>query len=173
MISSTAIRREFVPHAISKPMAFRNISILLATLLLAGVTGFAQSGDRRLGDQEFKQLNFARAIVAYEKAPDKNLRAYRNLAECYLLAGKLENARRCLEKVCESSQRTSADLWEYAQIQMRMQEYDDAKFTLQAFVNRAPRDSRAKAYKNAGDFPEILTESRGNYDIRYLPFNKP
>lgn len=152
-------------------MVCRNISILLVILLLAGAKGFTQSGDRRLGDQEFKQLNFARAIVAYEKAPDKNLRAYRNLAECYLLAGKLEHARHCLEKVCESSQRTAEDLWDYAQVQMRLQEYDDAIYTLQSFVNRAPRDSRAKAYKNAGDFPEILTETKGNYSIGYLPFN--
>jgi tetratricopeptide (TPR) repeat protein len=152
-------------------MAIRIIVIHLVSLLFAGGIVWGQSGDRRLGDQEFKQLNYARAIVAYEKAPDKNLRAYRNLAECYLLAGKLENARYCLEKVCESSQRTASDLWDFAQIQMRLQEYEDARNTLQAFVNRAPRDSRAKAYKNAGDFPETLTESRGNYAIRYLPFN--
>ncbi|MFM2376050.1 MAG: hypothetical protein RLZZ165_1147, partial [Bacteroidota bacterium] len=144
------------------------ISTLLAMLPLIGA---GQSPSRQLGDAEFKRLNYHRAILAYEAASDKNLRAYRNLAQCYLVMGYWEEARRCMAMVCESDEPRVEDLWGYAQVLMRVGHYSDAEKVLDEMYARAPRDMRALAYHNAGELRTELRRVRPGVRIAYQDFN--
>lgn len=135
------------------------------------MTTNGQSGNLRLGDEEFQQMNYTRAILAYEAASDKNLRAYRNLAHSYKHIGKFSHAESCLAIVYASGQRKPEDLWNYSQVLLRQGKYQKARRVLNEFYTISPRDSRAKAYKNAGDFPNLLKKNSSNFTIKYLPFN--
>jgi tetratricopeptide (TPR) repeat protein len=125
------------------------------------------------GHEEYKKLNYQRAILAYEAASDKNLKAYRNLAQCYMTIGKWEHARNCLEKVCNSDQPSANDLWNYGQVLMRMEDYAEAAQVMKTFYARAPRDSRAKAYRNAGDYRKQLSRRSNLVEVKYQSFNSP
>lgn len=131
----------------------------------------AQSSLLRLGDREFEQLNYVRAMTAYEAASNKSLRAYRNLANCYLALGKFEQAEACLKRVCGSSKRHPEDLWNYAKVLMRLGKYQAAKQVYNDFYRAAPRDLRAKTFKSAGDIEADLGTKAQNYLIKYMRFN--
>lgn len=144
------------------------ILILLSFLPLAPR---CQSGYLLLGHQEFKKLNYTRAIIAYETASDKNLRAYRNLAKCYMAIGDWDHARHCLELVCDNDQSRIEDVWGLAQTHLRNGEMEAANIVLETLYRRAPRDARARAYHNAGDYTSYFSRNKEKVAIKYQPFN--
>jgi|GEM_PF-4009136 len=151
-------------------MIKHNIALLVA-ILWCGHHLHAQSPYVQLGDQEFNQLNYVKAIAAYEASGDKNMRAWRNLAVSYTHLGRYEQVQEYLEEVCKNRKRVAEDLWNYGQVLLRCENYALAKEVFQQFYKEAPRDSRAKAYRNAGDFVFLLSQLENNYTIERLPFN--
>ncbi len=130
-----------------------------------------QSANLLLGHAEYKQLNYTQAILAYEAASDKNLKAYRNLAQCYIAIGHWAHARVCLEKVLDSDLPTPSDIWGLAQLCMRLEDYEAADQALAKLFHAAPRDSRARAYRNAGDYRSLLRKRSNQAEVKFMSFN--
>lgn len=149
----------------------KKTSSIIALLTCCFLLVRGQSPNLLLGHAEFKQLNYAKAILAYEAASDKNLKAYRNLAQCYIAIGKWAYARDCMEKVVDSDQPTANDIWGLAQLCMRLEDYPAADQVMASLYAKAPRDTRARTYRNAGDYRALMRRRSGQVEVAYQNFN--
>jgi uncharacterized repeat protein (TIGR01451 family) len=125
---------------------------LIFFMLLVTSLSYGQSRHERLGNREFDVYNYPGAIERFEQIGDQSVDVQRKLAYSHRFLGNLNKARDYYALVAASEERTASDLWEYAQVLMALEQYEQAQQQLAVFYELAPGDSRTQRFRQAGDF---------------------
>jgi outer membrane protein OmpA-like peptidoglycan-associated protein len=135
----------------------------------------AQNGDTKKADKHFDRLEFLDAIEDYEKLVSKgkaDAYVFRQLAIASYNISKTEESALYYRQYLKMSEDASAeDYFKYAQILMSNKEYEDAKEAYAEFAQKAPNDTRAKAFLKNPDFISDLMSMSPNYDLEIMELN--
>jgi len=153
----------------------KNIIQSILILVITFQTVNAQNSDTKRADKHFERLEFVDAIEDYEKLISKgkaDAYVFRQLAIAnYNILNSDEAAVYYKQYLKMDENASKEDYFNYAQILMSNKEYDKAKEAYQNFANKAPNDSRAKAFMNNPDFANDLLSMTPNYEINAMELN--
>jgi len=149
----------------------QTIFILMLTLQLVS----AQNSDTKKADKHFNRLEFVDAIKDYEKLISKgkaNAYVYKQLAIANdNISNTRESARYYKQYLKNTEDANAEDYFKYAQLLLSNEKYDEAKQAFNEFADKAPNDSRAKAYKANRDFVSDLRDMQPNYEAQPMELN--
>lgn len=153
----------------------KNIIQTLFILMLSFQLMDAQNDDTRKADKHFNRLEFVDAIKDYEKLISKgkaDAYVYKQLAVANYNISNASEAARYFKQYFKNTETADAeDYFEYAQILMSTKDYDEAKAAYQSFADKAPNDSRAKAFMANPNFRDELQNMEPNYDAQLMKLN--
>jgi outer membrane protein OmpA-like peptidoglycan-associated protein/tetratricopeptide (TPR) repeat protein len=136
---------------------------------------WSQNSDTRKADQHFERFAYADAIKAYEKLIQKgksNSYVYKQLAKAYYKTSDHENAEQFYKRYLRNTRNAEAEVYyEYAQTLLVNGREEDFKKNMMEFVRKAPRDSRAKAFKENTDYLTDLNSMRPRFELNKLNLN--
>jgi hypothetical protein len=152
------------------------ISMLTAAVVFSVMTASAQKSQIQKADELFNNLEYAKAIIAYEdilkKYPD--LTAVKvKLAECYRLTSRTEKAEYWLSQVVKSHDATSAHKLLYAQALMSNGKYKEARSWVVDYQDKNPDDKRSAFLLKSIDNYDSYFKDTGSYFIWKLIINSP
>ncbi len=147
--------------------------IILISFLFLGGTVF---GQLKQADQDFANLKYADAVEAYEFAlkrnPKKQDYIHQRLADSYRLLSDYKNAEKWYAKVVANPNTDPVNFFYYGKMLESNNQHEAAVAWFDKFVEKSPRDSRAKAYKDysAAKVKELLTDKE-RYRINRVSIN--
>lgn len=150
--------------------------MLTAAVVFSVMTASAQKSQIQKADELFNNLEYAKAIIAYEdilkKYPD--LTAVKvKLAECYRLTSRTEKAEYWLSQVVKSHDATSAHKLLYAQALMSNGKYKEARSWVVDYQDKNPDDKRSAFLLKSIDNYDSYFKDTGSYFIWKLIINSP
>jgi outer membrane protein OmpA-like peptidoglycan-associated protein/tetratricopeptide (TPR) repeat protein len=134
----------------------------------------AQNKATEKADEYFNNLDFPRAINAYEKVVKKdssNGYAIHQVGEAYRLIGENQKANPWYGLALELNPQSKEDLYYYARTLLTVGQYGKALETYKKYNSLYPGDSRASIYVETPDFYSNLNENSSLYEIVTVPFN--
>lgn len=147
--------------------------IFILAISIQSING--QNKDTKKADKHFDRLEFVDAIADYEKLISKgkaDAYVFRQLALAnYNISNTDEAAVYYKQYLKMADDASKEDYFNYAQILMSNEEFDAAKEAYQEFANKAPNDSRAKAFLKNPDFANTLRDAAPNYQIEAMELN--
>jgi len=153
----------------------KNIIQTLFILMLTLQIVSAQNDDTKKADKHFNRLEFVDAIKDYEKLISKgkaNAYVYKQLAiSNYNISNTRESAKYYKEYFESAEDAQAEDYFNYAQILMSNKDYEKAKEAYQDFADKAPNDSRAKAFLDNKNFVQDLKNMAPNYEASSMNIN--
>ncbi|MBK7937028.1 MAG: OmpA family protein [Lewinellaceae bacterium] len=155
-------------------MALKNISGIIAFLLLSGNALVAQSGTLKRADDAMRDLDYITAISLYQQVLQKedNAEAKVNVAECYRKINDTENAEYWYAQVVQLPNARSIHRLYYGMMLQANGKCDLAKAWLKQYIKEAPNDARGQYLAQACDLEEeLMTKNRGFYVVSHMPFN--
>ena len=154
----------------------RNLRGLLASLLLLlGMVTVMQAQQWRLkkADEYFNRFDYVKAIASYEMLSDKDKDAhvYRNLAEAYYVMGDVAKATAAYEKLIETGQYDTNDIYQYAYLLRRNGDYEQANRWMEKYAKQRPGDSRAVRFMANPDYYKDLQSMNTNVKLINVSVN--
>jgi len=151
----------------------KQLSIICAALIISSSL-WAQNNHTERADEYFNNLDFIRAISAYQKVVKKdstNSYAMHQIGEAYRLIGENQKANPWYGLALRLNPESKNDLYYYARTLLTVGQYDKALETYQKYDRLFPNDQRASIYVEHPDFYQELTREKDKYEILSLPFN--
>lgn len=145
--------------------------ILLAVLLLAFQSGFAQKRYIKKGDKQYFGYNYAKAVKFYEAVDNKDIDLERILADCYQKLEIYNNARVLYERILNRPERNFDDVWNYFLVLQKLEEYELANQQLRLLTDLKPSDSRVLAYVADTAYFTKLKGAEPLFEIKNLKLN--
>jgi outer membrane protein OmpA-like peptidoglycan-associated protein len=153
-------------------MKMKTQKICIVLLLLAiTLPAAAQNRKIKSGNKNYYRFNYSRAIRYYEPVKARTIDLQRNLADSYVMTGKLDKALEVYEQIASDPARTFEDMWKYFQVLQRTGEYGKAMNLLPALAQLNPDDSRVKAHMEAGEYYRALQSAKPEFEVRNLKMN--
>lgn len=144
----------------------------LLLLMLAMVSqADAQMRAVRLGQAAFKQYDFEGTIEYLERVKKPSSETIRMLGQSHAFLGNLNEASSYYSTLADSKDVIASDFFEYSQVLMALEKYEEAIVQLNKFHEIAPDDSRAIRYKQAGDFVGEITSQESDIEVKHLKIN--
>jgi len=142
----------------------KRFTLLLFACLLSTIA-FSQKLSVYLGDKQYEQFNYVKAIEYYEHSLEKdstNVDVYRKLGQAYYKMNKYESSTNYFELLMKHPDRKDEDLVLYGEIAKEMGEYDRSEALLKEYRSRHLYDAKVislvrdlNAIKNA-DLPFLI-----------------
>lgn len=136
--------------------------------LLVALSGYAQNKHTAKADKYFDSYQYALAIKEYEgliKSKKADSYVYNQLANSYFLIGNSDKAAQYYNRATESEQEAET-YFRYAQV-LRMQgKYQEAEKQMQTFVEKAPNDNRAIAFRSNPNYMRALQSKDKLFNIK-------
>lgn len=148
--------------------------IRLATLCAATICGahaYGQSALEKKANREYENFDYYRAIDYYSAIDNRSIPVERNLAKSYVYVGENQKAEQSYAKIAQSNETIAEDVWEYGQILMKNEKYDEAWKQFQRYQTLNPGDKRAEAYASMPDMLEKSKAETSNFTMKNLAFN--
>ncbi len=134
---------------------------------------WAQDKTTQKADKLFQRLEYVKAAKAYEKlAEGKNASpyVYKQLADSYYYTFKTEEAAQWYKKALETPQEPETH-FRYAQVLRAQNKQAEADKQMQLFAQKAPNDSRAKAFKLNPNFMASLLNKKEAFVVKPSTLN--
>lgn len=153
----------------------KNIIQTIFILTIAFQFAYAQNDDTKKADKHFNRLEYIDAIKDYEKLVSKgkaDAYVYRQLAISSYNVSNTDKASDYYSQYLDMTEDALADdYFRYAQLLMAKEDFKAAKEAFQEFAQKAPNDSRAKAFKANPNFMNDLQNMEANYKAKALELN--
>ncbi len=149
-------------------------SLICFLICLLSVHLFAQKALIRKGDEQFKQMAYAKAIPYYTKALKKDStmqEATFRLADCYRLTNNRIMAEHWLEKSVQFPGALPIYKFYYGQALMNDGKYAKARKWMEDFVVDNSSDGRGQAFTHAIDTYENFFADSTNFLVTKLDIN--
>lgn len=150
------------------------IALFLMFLLFFDFQAEAQNRQNRLGDRNFEQFQFSRALNNYNRALKRdpgNAHATKRIADIHRLTNNYEEAVKWYAKAVELEDVEPEYIFHYAQALRTQERYEEAKKYYGKYVELNPFDRRARIlYGGMDKVLEIAADSM-NYKIIEIPIN--
>ena len=151
----------------------KNVTLITLSLFIT-LSISAQNKWVEKGDEFFNDLDFIRAIPAYQKAVKKdstNSYAMHQIGHAYRLIGENQKANPWYALALSVKPDSKENLYYYARTLLTVGEYDKALETYQKYNRLYPGDNRAKIYVDNPNFYHELVADSALYEVSGLPFN--
>lgn len=136
---------------------------------------WSQTKSTQKADQLFERYDYVDAIKAYQKLAKKgkaNAYVYNQLAEANFKVSDFENAERYYKRFLRNERNASAeDYYNYAQVLLLNKKYADYKKAMLDFAEKAPNDSRAKAFLENSSYLEDLQAMPPRFELTAVSLN--
>ncbi len=153
-----------------------NFILLTVAFLLSGNEAFAQKTLIQKADELFNNLEYSKAILAYEdilkKHPDLTSVKVK-LAECYRLTSRTEKTEYWLAQVVKSHDATDAHKLLYAQALMSNGKHKEARSWVVDYQDKNPNDKRSAYILKSIDNLQTYFKDTGSYFVWKLIINSP
>lgn len=147
--------------------------LLLIAIVFASQLSFAQMSK---ADRLFANFSYPQAITAYQEELQTSAKSegyiYQRIAESYRLMGDYGNALEWYAKVVNLKGVDAINHFWYAKMLESNGNHDSAKVWFDKYVEKLPKDSRAKQHKGYSKekITDLLTD-KGIYEISGVSFN--
>ncbi|HEY0262118.1 MAG TPA: hypothetical protein VGB95_03770, partial [Chitinophagales bacterium] len=146
----------------------------ISTLLLLTIAFFTLSSAKHScatnsGNRNFKQFNFTKAILYYEKALKHNkdsVYLLQQIADSYRLLNKPSKAEPYYQRLVVSGKATALDKLYYAETLRSVQKYTEAKVYYAQYLTVFPNDSSVKERLRGTDEVVLLSKDNGLYQLK-------
>ncbi len=144
------------------------------TILLAFGMLFAANAEKpivKVGDWYYKQFDYRKAILFYEKAlkkDEKNVYVLQKIADSYRLINDWVKAEPYYASLAQMENANSVNKLYYAEALRANQKYPEAKVYYKLYQDIAPTDASVKERLLGLDKVEELSKDRGFYDVKNL-----
>lgn len=136
---------------------------------------WSQNSDTKKADKHFDRFEYVDAIKAYEKLIQKGKAdsyVYKQLATANFKTSNYEKAQQFYKRYLRNTRNAEAIVYyNYAQTLLINQKEEDYKKAMLDFVEKAPQDSRAKAFMDNPDYVEDLKSMRPRFELNKLTIN--
>ena len=143
---------------------------MVASFLLAGMVA-AEKPIVKVGDWYFKQFDYRKAILFYERALKKdqaNNYVKQKMADSYRLINDEVNAEIYYADLAKADNANVINKLYYAEALRANQKYADAKVYYKQYLDLVPSDNSVKERLAGIDKVEELSKDRGFYDVKNL-----
>ncbi|MFN8322569.1 MAG: carboxypeptidase regulatory-like domain-containing protein [Chitinophagales bacterium] len=144
------------------------LTLFAACLLFAG-TALAEKPIVKVGDWYYKQFDYRKAIMFYERALKKdnaNVSVLQKIADSYRLINDGPNAEKYYAELAKNENANVINKLYYAEALRSNQRYADAKVYYKQYLDVVPADNSVKERLNGIDKVEELSKDRGFYDVK-------
>ncbi|MBP7388997.1 MAG: carboxypeptidase regulatory-like domain-containing protein [Chitinophagales bacterium] len=151
-------------------MIFKKTLITLLVALLSSAA-FAESPIVKVGDWYFKQFDYQKAILFYERAlkkDDKNVYVLQKLADSYRLINNAEKAESYYAALASKDNANVINKLYYAESLRANQKYAEAKVYYKQYIDAVPNDASVKARLKGIDQVEELSKDKGFYEVQNM-----
>ena len=151
----------------------KNIYLIIGFVLANTTAIYAQTKDTKTADKRFKQMEYVAAAKAYLELVDQGKTdgyTYKQLGECYYNMFNSVASEKWYEKAMTSDQ-DAESYYRYAQMLKANGKYEVANKAMQSFAEKAPKDQRAKSFKENPNYLPQLIDAQKNFDISEQSFN--
>lgn len=149
-------------------------TIITLALMLFFETAFSQSLKTRKADLFFQNLEYVKAIKAYEKLVNRNkgnTYIYSRLAEANFNIFNTIDAEKWYAKIADLPQTNPETVFNYAQMLKANGNYKASTTYMKKFAALSPNDDRAKAFIASPNYLSKLSENNGTFTLTPLPIN--
>jgi len=151
----------------------KNITLIIALVLLGGLSATAQNKATKKADKHFAKFEFVEAVEAYNKLVEKgsgDAYVYGRLAEANYNIFNTVEAERWYAKALESSSDPEMT-YRYSQMLKANGKYEASNVAMQKFATMRPSDDRAMAFNaNPNYLPKILERGK-KFNVQNLDIN--
>ncbi|MFD0931512.1 OmpA family protein [Psychroflexus salinarum] len=153
----------------------KKLYILSMFCCLFTISLWSQNSDTKKADKHFDRFEYVDAIDAYEKLIRKgkaNSHVYKQLAIANYKTSNFEDSEKFYKRYLRNSRNASSeDYYNYAQTLLINQKTEDYKKAMLDFSEKAPSDSRAKAFLENPDYLEDLKSMTPRFQLNPLSLN--
>lgn len=153
----------------------KTLYILTLVSYFCAFNAWSQTKSTQKADQHFERFEYVDAIKAYQKLAKKgkaNAYVYNQLAEANFKVSDFENAERYYKRFLRNKRNASAeDYYNYAQVLLLNKKYADYKKAMLDFAEKAPNDSRAKAFLENSTYLEDLQAMPARFELTAVSLN--
>jgi len=148
-------------------------NIYITSLLLSGLFIQAQTKETSEADKLFSRFEYVKAAQAYTKLAEKGVGGnyvVKQLADTYYNMFNTTEACNWYAKLVQTDQ-DAETYYRYAQMLKSSGKYQEANAMMKKFAQKAPSDSRAKAFLAAPDIvPQIMAKDK-KFTVEALSVN--
>ena len=148
-------------------------SVLFLGLFFVQLTS-AQYLAQKKGDRFFGLFAYAKAIEQYEimlEQDYKTVYAHKQLAECFLLMRKYNEAIPHFEAVIQTDNVPKDYYFKFAMALYSVGQKDKASFWLRKYKKYVKNDSRVNRFLKDGNLASVVFNSRERYAVESVPIN--
>lgn len=153
----------------------KNLYILCALSCVFTYNVWSQNSDTKRADRLFEHYEYVDAIDAYEKLIRKgkaNSYVYKQLAVANYKTSNFEKSEQFYKRYLRNNRNAEAeDYYKYAQTLLINQKIEDYKKAMLDFSEKAPRDSRAKAFLDNPNYVEDIQSMTPRFELNQLSLN--
>ena len=153
----------------------KNITLIIALVLLGGLSSTAQNKATKKADKHFAKFEFVEAVEAYNKLVEKgsgDAYVYGRLAEANYNIFNTVEAERWYAKALESSSDPEMT-YRYSQMLKANGKYEASNVAMQKFATMHPEDSRAIAFNANPDYIRRILKKGNKLTVENLDINSP
>lgn len=148
----------------------KSLTLLIAAFLFAGMVN-AEKPIVKVGDWYFKQFDYTKAILFYERALKKdqaNVYVKQKMADSYRLTNDWVKAEPFYADLAKAENANAINKLYYAEALRANQKYADAKVYYKQYMDVVPADNSIKERLNGIDKVEELSKDKGFYDVKNM-----
>jgi len=155
--------------------SMKKLYILPMFCCLFTISLWSQNSDTKKADKHFDRFEYVDAIDAYEKLIRKgkaNSYVYRQLAIANYKTSNFEESEQFFKRYLRNNRNAPAeDYYTYSQTLLSNQKTEDYKKAMLDFSEKAPGDSRAKAFLENPNYLEDLKSMTPRFELNPLSLN--
>jgi len=145
----------------------------LLVLIIFSLSFYSQAQRLKLkrGADLYETYSYKESIKKYEEITDKTIDIKRKLAQSYYNIGKFKKSEKYYQEICNSSEKTSEDVYSYAAVLAMNKKYKESSIWMKEFNKLSKNDSRGKRWANNSSFYKDLQKDKGIFKIENLNIN--
>ncbi len=148
----------------------KSLTLLVAAILMVGMAS-AEKPIVKVGDWYFKQFDYRKAILFYERALKKdtqNLYVKQKMADSYRLINDQVHAETYYADLAKAENVDVINKLYYAEALRANQKYAEAKVYYKQYIDLVPGDNSVKERLQGVDKVEELSKDKGFYVVKNL-----
>ena len=134
------------------------------------ISFFGQSSLKK-ANNHYNNYSYSKVVEKLEGTKQITTDSQRKLAESYKMIGKFLAADSLYSIIIQASDKTSQDIYAYAQILKMNAKYDEAQKQMDAYSALNAADSRTKLFNQNKTYTIDLLKDKGQFDVKNLAVN--
>jgi outer membrane protein OmpA-like peptidoglycan-associated protein len=136
------------------------------------ISFFGQSSLKK-ANNHYNNYSYSKVVEKLEGTKQITTDSQRKLAESYKMIGKFLAADSLYSIIIQASDKTSQDIYAYAQILKMNAKYDEAQKQMDAYSALNAADSRTKLFNQNKTYTIDLLKDKGQFEVKNLDVNSP